>query len=101
MQRLPCSVSSFFNEVYYVRWHGVVIFEIVVLPSFVFDLVQNGSTLWNNARESTIKSELPPPIPRNTVESDHGCTSRIYFGNAGNNVTLTLYNVTLTSQKPC
>ena len=45
MQRLPCSVSSFFNEVYYVRWHGVVIFEIVVLPSFVFDLVQNGSTL--------------------------------------------------------
>ena len=41
--------------------------------------------------------ELPRPIPRNSVESDHGCTSRIYF----DNVTLTLYNVTLTSQKPC
>ena len=22
-------------------------------------------------------------IPRNSVESDHGCTSRIYFDNAG------------------
>ena len=47
------------------------------------------------------QSELPRPIPRNSVESDHGCTSRIYFDNAGDNVTLTLYNVTLTSQKPC
>ena len=43
--------------------------------------------------------ELPRPIPRNSVESDHGCTSRIYFDNAGDNVMLTLYNVTLTSQK--
>ena len=47
------------------------------------------------------KSELPQPIPQNSVESDHGCTSRIYFDNAGDNVTLTLYNVTLTSQKLC
>ena len=29
----------------------------------------------------------------NSVELDHGCTSRIYFDNAGDNVTL-------TSQKP-
>ena len=47
------------------------------------------------------QSELPRSIPRNSVESDHGCTSRTYFDNAGENVTLTLYNVTLTSQKPC
>ena len=40
---------------------------------------------------------LTRPIPWNYVESDLGCTSRIYF----DNVTLTLYNVTLTSQKPC
>ena len=33
----------------------------------------------------------------NSVESDLGCTSRFYF----DNVTLTLYNVTLTSQNPC
>ena len=39
-------------------------------------------------------SELPRPIPRNSMESDHGCTSRIFFDNAGDNVTL-------TSQKPC
>ena len=25
------------------------------------------------------QSELPRPIPRNSVESDHECTSRIYF----------------------
>ena len=47
------------------------------------------------------QSELPRPIPRNSVESDHGCTSSIYFDNAGDNVTLTLHNITLTSQKPC
>ena len=46
-------------------------------------------------------SELPRPIPRDAVESDDGCTLKIYFDNAGNNMTLTLYNVTLTSQKLC
>ena len=48
-----------------------------------------------------LQSELPRPIPLNSVESDNGYTSRIYFDNAGGNVTQTLYNVTLTSQKPC
>ena len=28
----------------------------------------------------TLESELPGPIPRNSVESDHG-SSRIYFDN--------------------
>ena len=46
------------------------------------------------------QSELPRPIPQNSVESAHGCTSRIYFDNVGDNVTLTLYSVTLTPQKP-
>ena len=47
-------------------------------------------------------SELPQPIPRNSVISDHRCISRNYFqiDNAGDSVTLTLYNVMLTSQKP-
>ena len=44
-----------------------------------------------------IQSELPRPIPWNSVESDLGCTSRIYF----DNVALTLHNVTLTSQIRC
>ena len=43
------------------------------------------------------QSELPRPIPWNCVESDLGSTSRNYLIN----VALTLYNVTLTSQKPC
>ena len=47
------------------------------------------------------QSELPWPIPQNSVESDHECTSRIYFDNTGDSMTLSLYNVTLTSQKPC
>ena len=46
------------------------------------------------------QSELSLTMPRNSVETDHGCTSRIYFDNVGDNVTLTLYNVTLESQKP-
>ena len=40
-------------------------------------------------------------IEKQQITSDHGCTSRIYFDNAGDHVTLTLDNVTLTSQKPC
>ena len=47
-----------------------------------------------------LQSELPRPILRYSVESDQGCTSRIYFDNVGDSVTLTLCNVTLTSQKP-
>ena len=46
------------------------------------------------------QSELPRPVPWNSVESYIylGCSSRIYF----DNVTLmTIHNVTLTSQKPC
>ena len=45
---------------------------------------------------------------QNSVESDHGCTSRIYIDKTGDtvvlmlyNVMLTLYSMTLTSQKPC
>ena len=39
----------------------------------------------------------------NSEESDHRCTKRIYFDNdnAGDSVTLMLYNVTLMSQKTC
>ena len=47
------------------------------------------------------QSELPRPIPRNSVESEHRCTSWIYFDNTGDNMMLTLYIVMLTSQKPC
>ena len=41
--------------------------------------------------------ELPRLLSWNSVESDHGCASRIYFDNAGDNMVLTLYNVTLAS----
>ena len=44
-----------------------------------------------------IQSELPWPIPWNSLESGLWCTSRIYF----DNVTVTLHNLTLASQKPC
>ena len=38
----------------------------------------------------TLQSEMPQPSPRNSVESDHGCTSRILFDYAVDNVRLTL-----------
>ena len=50
---------------------------------------------------SMSQSEMPRPIPRNSVESDLGCLSRIYVDNAGDNVMLMLHNVTLASQKRC
>ena len=46
------------------------------------------------------QSKLPRPFLRNSVESDHVCTSRINFDHADDDVTLTLYNVTRTSLKP-
>ena len=46
---------------------------------------------------TSMQSELPGSILPNSMVSDHGCTSRIYIYN----VTLTLYNMMLTSQKPC
>ena len=42
-----------------------------------------------------VQSELPPSVSLNSIESDLRCTSRIYFDNAGDNATLTLYNLTL------
>ena len=48
---------------------------------------------------TSILSELTRPNPWNSAESDLGCTSRIYMYFV--NATLTLHNVTLTSQKPC
>ena len=38
------------------------------------------------AAQGVFQSGLPRPIPRKSVESEHGCTSRIYFDNAGDNV---------------
>ena len=41
------------------------------------------------------QSELPWPILPSAVESDHRCTSGIYFDNTGDNMTLTVYNLRL------
>ena len=43
-----------------------------------------------NEHQTTTQSEVLRPIPRNSVESDLGSTSRLFFENAGDNVTLTL-----------
>ena len=71
--------------------------ELGLLHSLVWTL----AAIWKSPVQShlsldTKQSELPHPILRNSVESDHGCTSRIYFDKAGDNVTLRLYNVMLT-----
>ena len=76
---------------------GTSHFKVIQHDYIVSHKIANKSV---NEKEVTL-SELPPPIQRNSVESDHGCTSRIYFDNAGDNVMLTLYKVMLMSQKPC
>ena len=43
---------------------------------------------------TAVKSELPRPIPCNQTSNEH---RGVYF----DSVTLTSYNVMLTSQKPC
>ena len=65
---------------------GCLQFVIVVFPDHTHLLFKSIGTASANSA--------------NSVESDLGCTSRIYFDNVGDNVTLTLYNATLTSQKP-
>ena len=68
-------------------------------------MVCTGAVLSHTNEKTNIMAVCDPigtasANPQNSVESDHGCRSRIYFDNAGDNVTLTLYNVTLTSHKP-
>ena len=59
----------------------------------IFRLEAYRNIVLGGVQELQWQSEQPRPIPSNSVESDHGCTSRIYFDNAGDNVALTLYNV--------
>ena len=48
--------------------------------------------------ETSLRSMSPiGTASHNSVKSDHECTLRIYFDNAGDNLTLSLENVTLTS----
>ena len=49
-----------------------------------FDRLSSGKVV----KQLMTQSELPPPILQNSVESDHGCTLRIYFDNAGDNVII-------------
>ena len=64
-------------------------------------IVTVSPAIFFETESSCCQSELPRQIPQKNVESDHGCTSRNYFDTAGDNLTLALYNVMLTSQKPC
>ena len=73
-----------------------VLFSFIFYVSYCSDnTIAKKSESFHQKRQS----KLPRPIPRNSLESDHGCTSRIYSDNASDNVALTLYNVPLTSQK--
>ena len=56
--------------------------------------IQNNFIYVNSADPDEIPRYAIETAPANSVESDHGCTSRIYFDNEGDNVTL-------MSKKPC
>ena len=47
---------------------------------------------------NTNRKCLGRPIPRNSMESDHRCTSRIYFDNAEDNVALSGVTETMLTQ---
>ena len=70
------------------------LYSSVLDTSYLKRLTRSKSHYWVVILGS--QSELSRPISWNSVESDLGCTSRVYF----DNVTLTLHNVTLTSKKP-
>ena len=55
--------------------------------------------LFNASLETQL--ELPRQITGNSVKSDLGCTSRIYFDNMSYKLTLAFYNVALMSQNSC
>ena len=92
---------------YQLRWFslnlnsvGIVVLKYIFIKKDAY-LATEKCHIQPSMCTCSYQSELPWPIPQTSVESDLGCTLRIYFDNVGDNVMLTLYNVMLTSQKPC
>ena len=77
---------SLFQTLFQVRY-GTSIHNIC-LPLYFLPI---DTAIWALTRQNSIRTALV-----NSVESDLGCTSRIHFVH----VTLALYKVTLTAQKP-
>ena len=73
-----------------------MLFKYRSCPAFYWALCRSKLFAMSNSKRR--QSELIRPIPQNSMVKDLGCASKIYFDNAGDDVTLTLYNVTLTSQ---
>ena len=91
---LVCCVFLYF-VIFQYGVPGQVWYLIVPIPDLCLPLLSSlpiDTAIWAMIRQNSIGT-----ASANSLESDLGCTSRIYI----DNVTLTLYNVTLTSQKPC
>ena len=53
-----------------------------------FEVARSTGTRIDEDQQDAGHSELPWPIPRYSVESDHGCTSMFYFDNADDSKTM-------------
>ena len=76
-------------------------FKIAMHPAGICCQNNVVSTSIRRCFKVVCQSELPRPMPRRSIESYLGCTSRIYFENRDENVRLTLHNATLISKKTC
>ena len=98
--RPTCAYAQFDQSLCLSLKYSMIVKQLTELHSEFLSLTGGCTGLSESATLlliTSLQSEFPRPIPWNSVESDLGCTSRIYF----DNVTLTLHNLTLASQKPC
>ena len=85
------------SRIQYLSLHVVKVYNKKV-NGFVWRYILVGSHCFGGLHShARLQSEMHLPMLRNPVKSGHGCSSKIYFDNAGVNVKLTVYNVTLTS----
>ena len=79
------------------REHKVRFLRTIIISAVLWSYCSLEILTPNTNLHGMIQSELHWPISWNSVESDLESTSRIYY----DNVTLTLHNMPLTSNKPC
>ena len=77
----PKNLGSYFLQSMQIR-----IVKHFIRFEIFFDSTLRSTKRSEYGKRKDIHQSEPQPNPRNSVESDHGCTSRIFFDNAGDNV---------------
>ena len=74
-----CCWKLYWNKYQWKRALGRLRSLTFFLPVYAGTLGNMTSGMYGSTARTYSQSELPRPIPRNSVESDHGYTSKIYF----------------------